>query len=174
MIVYLSRTHPARTLLAHAMRVEHGMDTLPKIETQAGGKPCFSTCSEVEFNLSHSGDLALCALDSTPVGVDVQIIKDSWRAALPRRICSAEEFTWLEEQEDLWTAFTTLWTLKEARAKYSGEGLRMGVRAISVPLPRPGERLYRHDGLWFRLYDGEGWKAAVCGEHIPPEELILV
>ena len=51
--------------------------------------------------------------------------------------------------------------------KCTGQGLRQLARTISVPLLRPGER-GELDGLVFRAYAGEGWRAAACC--IPPEE----
>ena len=164
----------AYALLSHGAKEVWGFDALPPMARTPDGKPFFPDFPACRFNLSHSGTLALCALDDSPVGADIQIIKDSWREALPRRVCSPEELAWLEGQSDRWAAFTLLWTLKEARAKYAGTGLKNGVRDISVPLPRGEQTLYRHDGSWFRIYAGTGWRAAVCGEHEPPEHLIWV
>lgn len=168
MTVTLSRTLSARDLLARTLRTWYGMDELPEITQDSGGKPNFPESPNLHFNLSHSADLALCAVDSSPVGVDIQIIKPNWREGLPRRVCSPAELEWLEAQPDRWSAFTLLWTLKEARVKYSGEGLRGDIRAIPIPLPEAGGSLYRREGLWFRLYPGKGFHAAVCGETVPP------
>ena len=178
MVVYaadkLNHREQAYDLLLQAVREMRNFKDLPSIGRTANGKPFFPDFLGLHFNLSHSGSLALCALDSAPVGVDIQIVKDSWRDALPRRVCSPKELEWLNGQTDFWSSFTLLWTLKEARAKYTGTGLKNGVREISVPLPTPEQSLYRHDDLWFRVYAGDGWKAAVCGETEPPEQLIWV
>ena len=64
-------------------------------------------------------------------------------------------------------AFYTLWTLKEARVKCTGQGLRQLPRTIAVPLLAPGEE-GTLDGLVFRAYAGESWRAAACC--VPPEE----
>lgn len=162
----------AYDLLARAVRAEWDMDALPELDQTGDGKPFFSKFPQHQFNLSHSGDHALCALDGRPVGADIQIIKDGWRAGLPGRVCSPGELVWLEGQPERWRAFALLWALKEARVKYAGTGLRVGIREISVPLPAPGQGLYLHDGLWFRIYAGGDWMAAVCGETPPPERII--
>lgn len=156
----------ARDLLALAVRETWGLSPLPESSSGEHGKPFFPEYPDRHFNLSHSGDLALCALDGAPVGVDVQLVKE-WRPSLPRRACSAEELAWLEGQPEFWPAFTLLWTLKEARAKESGRGLTTSVRDIRVPLPGPGPVLL--DGLWFGTWSGPGWAAAVCGHSRPPE-----
>lgn len=173
MLIYsangLTARAQARDLLALAVQEAWGLSPLPEIARQEHGKPYFPGHTGLHFNLSHSGDLALCALDTAPVGVDVQFVKE-WRPSLPRRTCSAEEQAWLEEQPEFWPAFTLLWTLKEARVKESGRGLTPDLRDIRVPLP--GQEPVLFDGLWFRTWSGPGWAAAVCGHSEPPENFL--
>lgn len=173
MLIYsaagLTARAQTRDLLALAVRDAWGLSPLPEIALHEGGKPYFPGHPGLHFNLSHSGDLALCALDSAPVGVDVQLVKER-RPSLPRRACSGSELAWLEEQPDFWSAFTLLWTLKEARVKESGRGLPPDLRNIRAPLP--SEQPVLLDGLWFRTWSGPGWAAAVCGHSEPPEEFL--
>lgn len=173
MVVYgangLTARSQARELLALAVREVWGLSPLPRIDRREGGKPFFLELEELYFNLSHSGNLALCALDTAPVGADIQIVKE-WRPSLPRRVCSPDELAWLEGQPEFWPAFTRLWALKEARAKESGQGLSRPIRDIRVPLPKEGAVLF--DGLWFRSWSGPGWAAAVCGHTEPPEHFL--
>lgn len=158
----------ARELLALAAQELWGLSPLPEIARQARGKPYFPGRETLHFNLSHSGGMALCALDGAPVGVDIQIVKE-WRPGLPRRVCSPEELAWLEGQASLWPAFTLLWALKESRVKEGGQGMTIPIREIRVPLP--SERPVQMDGLWFRTWSGSGWAAAVCGHSEPPEKI---
>ena len=173
MVIYsakgLTARAQARELLALAAAEHWELSPLPEIARREGGKPFFPGREDLHFNLSHSRDLALCALDGSPVGVDIQIVKE-WRPSLLRRVCSEPELAWLEGQPDLWPAFTLLWTLKEARAKESGRGLTSSIRDIRVPLP--GAEPVRLDGLWFRTWTGPGWAAAVCGGSEPPEKFL--
>lgn len=157
----------ARDLLALAAQEHWGLSPLPEIARQEGGKPFFPGLAGRHFNLSHSGTLALCALDSAPVGVDIQMVRQ-WRPALPRRVCSDGELAWLEAQPDFWSAFTQLWCLKEARVKQSGQGLRGIIRQIPVPLP--GTESEALDGLWFWSWTGPDWAAAACGLCPPPKK----
>lgn len=173
MVIYLAKgltsRAQARELLARGAEEHWGLSPLPEIARHEGGKPFFPAREDLHFNLSHSGDLALCALDSAPVGVDIQLVRQ-WRPGLPRRVCSEGELAWLEEQPELWPAFTLLWTLKEARAKESGRGLTSSIREIRVPLP--GDGPVEFDGLWFQTWTGPGWAAAVCGHSRPPEKFL--
>lgn len=173
MVIYsargLTNRAQARDLLALAAKEVWGLAPLPEIACHEGGKPFFPGHEDLHFNLSHSGELALCALDGAPVGADVQLVKE-WRPSLPRRVCGRSELAWLEEQPESWPAFTLLWTLKEARAKESGRGLTTSIRDIRVPLP--SEKPVLFDGLWFRTWSGPGWAAAVCGHSRPPEKFL--
>lgn len=166
----LTQRGQAHDLLALAVREHWGLSPLPPIRREGKGKPAFSDHPGREFNLSHSGSLALCALDGAPVGVDIQIVKP-WRPGLPRKVCSPEELTWLETGGDRWERFTQLWTLKECLVKYSGEGLTRSIAGIRIPLPIEGQEVYLMDGLYFRIYRGEGWRAAVCGQTPPPKAI---
>lgn len=165
----LTARSQARELLALAAAEVWGLASLPEISRRRGGKPFFPEHEGLQFNLSHSGEFALCALDEAPVGVDIQIVK-AWRPALPRRVCSQLELDWLEAQPEFWPSFAQLWTLKESRVKESGQGLTTSIRGIQVPLPADGP--VQMDGLWFRTWHGSGWAAAVCGHSAPPEKML--
>ena len=173
MVIYgargLTARSQARELLALAVQEAWGLSPLPEIARREGGKPFFPKYEGLHFNLSHSGGLALCALDTAPVGADIQVVKQ-WRPSLPKRVCSGDELEWLEGQPELWPAFTLLWALKESRAKQSGRGLTLPIRDIRVPLPGPGP--VELDGLWFCTYTGPGWAAAACGRGKPPEKIL--
>ena len=175
MIVYQARgltsRAQARDLLALAAKEVWGLSSLPVLARLEHGKPWFPEREDLHFNLSHSRDRALCALDSESVGVDIQFVKE-WRPKLPEHVCSPAELDWLECQSEPGPAFTLLWTLKEARVKQSGLGLTTSIPDIRVPLPADGS--VRLDGLWFRTWTGPGWAAAVCGHSEPLENIIEV
>ena len=176
MYVYAKRHNGSREgaydLLARAVREVWGLSPLPEMIREEGGKPRFSAHPDHHFNLSHSGEFALCVLDAAPVGADIQIIRRDLRERLPQRVCSPEELNWLGEQKDYWAAFAQLWCLKEARVKLTGAGIAAGLRTIAVPLPDGSAGLYRLDGLWFRLYEIPGYACAVCGKNPPPEDIL--
>ena len=154
------------------MRRRWGLEQLPAIARGEHKKPYFPNHPHIHFNLSHSGEFALCVLDAAPVGADIQIIRRDLRERLPQRVCSPEELNWLGEQKDYWAAFARLWSLKEARVKLTGAGIAAGLRTIAVPLPEGSAGLYRLDGLWFRLYEIPGYACAVCGKNPPPEDIL--
>lgn len=159
----------ARELLALAAADHWGLSPLPQLASRKDGKPFFPGRQDLHFNLSHSGTLALCALDGGPVGVDVQVVRQ-FRPSLLRRVCSEEERAWLDRQEDPQAAFIRLWVLKESRVKESGRGISAITPKLLVPLPERCPMLL--DGLWFGCWSGPGWAAAVCGHSPPPRDIL--
>lgn len=174
MVVYgmrsLTQRGQAYELLARAAAEYWGLEPLPEIKRTKAGKPYFPEVEGRTFNLSHSGELALCALDQKAVGVDIQVVKQ-WRPRLPCRVCSEQELAWLGSGDGFWPRFTLLWTLKESRVKCTGEGLRERISEIRVPLPTGNPGPCFLDGLWFCTYEGQGWKGAACGYTPPPKEI---
>ncbi len=166
-------------LLALAVRETWGWESLPPMEPGEHGKPFFKQENR-EFNLSHSGSLALCALDEKPAGVDIQTVR-SFRPGLPEHVFSDAELAWMGSGEDRWERFTLLWTLKESRVKCTGEGLTRRISGIHIPLPKLDDMgpagsldstLYEDGGFLFRIFLGRGWCASVCGISEPPEEIL--
>jgi 4'-phosphopantetheinyl transferase len=92
----------------------------------ANGKPSVEG-ADIEFNLSHSGGLALIAVaQSRRVGVDVEQVRPMPSLeSVAARVCTPGELATLaglaESQRD--HAFLAMWTRKEALAKATGEGI---------------------------------------------------
>lgn len=97
------------------------------------GKP-FAKDLPVEFNISHSGDMVVCAVDDKPVGIDIEKIHPI-DLNVAKRIYRNEELLYLfgyipTEQDfvyttdqDLLIRFFQLWTAKEAYGKCTGVGV---------------------------------------------------
>ena len=77
----------------------------------------------IHFNVSHSGDFVACAVDNSPVGIDIEQIR-SIRPALVKKVCTEAERAYVEDQEgDMLVRFFEVWTSKEAWFKYIGTGI---------------------------------------------------
>lgn len=165
MVVYGLQCPQARqlawALLACAARRTWGVERLPELERGAHGKPFFSQLPQWCFNISHSGQIAVCALGEVPVGLDIQMHRGA-RDALLRQVCSQTQRRWLAQRGDSPQAFARLWSMKESRCKWSGEGLQRPISAISVPLPRGEERGLEENSLCYSLRSGGGWELALC------------
>ena len=151
----------AYILLAALLEETERMESLPPIAQKEGGKPCFPQYPHLHFSVSHSGGLSLAALGDAPLGADLERVRPR-SPGLPRYALSDREYAWFQSRGGRWEDFYTLWTLKEARVKCTGEGIfRRPPRQVSVPLLEPGET-----GVWegfaFTALAGEGWRGAVC------------
>lgn len=95
------------------------------------GKP-FLEDARLEFNLSHSGALALIAVaQSRQVGVDVEQLRPMPDLeSLAARVCTPGELATLADlaEPHRERAFFAMWTRKEALAKATGEGISAVVR----------------------------------------------
>jgi 4'-phosphopantetheinyl transferase len=112
------------------------------------GKPALATANgdsrRLEFNLSHSADLALVAVArERPVGVDLERWeREMDHLALATRFFSPAERASLgalaERRDDLVHGFFAAWSRKEAYLKARGEGVMRGLHHFDVTLA-PGE-----------------------------------
>lgn len=101
--------------------------------TQEYGKPYAKDLS-VEFNISHTGDMVVCAVDDKPVGIDVEKIRPI-DLTVAKRICADDELNYLfghvptendfrcTTDRNILTRFFELWTAKEAYGKCIGVGM---------------------------------------------------
>ena len=144
-------------LLARGVKQVWGMDCLPEIVCAEGGKPCFKDRPEWHFNLSHSGQWAMCALSDAPVGADLEVIRPR-RENLPAYVFKEEEYGRYLALSGDWPAFYILWTEVESIVKYTGEGLK-AYRRAGLPV-----------GCVISNLSGDGWKGAVCA-HEPVEQV---
>jgi len=132
----LTHRDQARQLLAWSVRRHWGLAPLPELTLWERGKPYFSHLPRRQFNLSHSGTLALCALSDRPVGVDIQVVRPAWRDSLMDRSCTPGERAWLRSRQDRPEEFAALWAAKECLGKQSGGGLPYPPARLAVPCPR--------------------------------------
>jgi 4'-phosphopantetheinyl transferase len=113
-----------------------------EIKYQAKGKPFVSSPAEVQFNVSHSGGLALYAfLTGTIVGVDVEHIRPISNAHdVASRFFNPQEVKELASlpEQNFASSFFTCWTRKEAFVKALGGGLSATLSDFCVTL-LPGE-----------------------------------
>ena len=105
------------------------------------GKP-YAKDLAAEFNISHSGDWVVCAVDDKPIGIDVEQIRPI-DLKVVKHICTDNEINYLFEhvptEKDfkyttdvkILTRFFEIWTKKEAYGKCIGDGLLCKVKEDS-------------------------------------------
>ena len=133
-----------RSLLGHYLNVapdQVEFDYLPQGKPILGQKHSFSS---LQFNISHSHDLALYAISTNNqhVGIDLELIRPlSQMLSLARRFFTEQEFADLvsfpsHQQEKI---FFQIWTAKEAYLKATGEGLK-GLQNIELSMTQNSQQ----------------------------------
>ncbi|SDA55672.1 MULTISPECIES: 4'-phosphopantetheinyl transferase superfamily protein [unclassified Janthinobacterium] len=162
----------ARAALRHILAHHTGQPpaTLALAEGPLG-KPVLDGLA-LHFNLSHSGALALVAVASVPVGIDLEQRRARFdAAALAPLVCGPAE------QADLAALppalrqrhFLQLWTHKEAYCKLLGMGLRKDPALLAFGgAPGPAAVADAQEprcAAWvYPLYPADGYAASLCVE----------
>ena len=126
---------------------------LSTITVGTNGKPALEDDS-IHFNLSHSGNMAMCVVADFPVGCDVQkTAKDN--SSIARRFFTEDEIEYVfadENSENVRDRFYRVWVMKEAYVKLSGEGIAKDFKTFSV----------LDTDVFFWEYEKDGYKYAVA------------
>ena len=117
-----SQSDTAKELLYDALVRDFRYNKEPAFTYGKYGKPYLEPSAGIWFNLSHSGDFAICAVsDEGELGVDIQKIVPA-RMNVAKRVFTAEQCAALETVQG--TArdelFCELWVLREAAIKARG------------------------------------------------------
>ncbi len=126
------------------------------------GKPYLEN-TPFHFNLSHTENAVACAIETEPVGIDIQRRIQNYTPVL-RRGCTDTEIAALLASSDPAGYFTALWTLKESYVKCRGTGIwdHLNQLDFSEVAGTTGTNL----GHQFSCaQDGSLYLAACCGHH---------
>lgn len=98
------------------------------------GKPYLKAYRNFNFNISHSGDFVVCAIDDKPIGIDIEQVKQMEYMDIAKRFFSPSELAYIEKDNlcNEIEKFYEIWTLKESYIKCCGEGLSMPLKSFSI------------------------------------------
>ncbi len=130
------------------------------------GKPYLAEHPEWHFNLSHSGDWAVCGLSNAPIGVDIEQYRPLSYLPLAKRYFTPAEIEQLHtcEEESRESLFFRLWTEKESLLKAVGTGL--SALSKCEELAAQGYRV--------RSYPLNGYSLSVCTTGAFPPRLTIM
>jgi 4'-phosphopantetheinyl transferase len=140
-----------------------------QFRTTRYGKPEISNSPDIQFNLSHSGKVAVLAIvRGRRVGVDVEQIRGNVDPMeLASRFFSPREIGWLQAQPDSerLSSFFVCWTAKEAYLKARGEGLTTPLSSFGL-VPSEG-----NSRLELEFYDDpkESRRWSICRLSLGPD-----
>lgn len=166
----------AEILLRAALIRQYSMpnDAIILLSSPAG-KPFLKDREELCFNITHSGAWVACAIDDTPIGIDVEKIA-------PMLIDDVKDNLSLEEYDYLLSfskeplqlnAFYKLWTVKESYMKMRGTGLRLSPGSFSVDMWSGDQiRLYEAGQhvktVFFSIFNLDNLHPMACCSYLHP------
>lgn len=143
------------------------------------GKPYLKFHKDFHFNLSHSGDWVVCAIDDKHIGIDIEKV-EILDLDISRNFFASDEYQDLLSQNpnNQLSYFYDLWTIKESYIKAYGKGLSLDLHSFSVGIKNENIILKKGSALkncFFKQYDiEEGYKIAVCALNPSfPKNIIL-
>lgn len=101
------------------------------IKHTAFSKPYFED-NTVHFNISHSGEIVICAIsDASEIGIDIEILSsitfDDFKIQM-----SENEWRKIQLADDKKASFFEYWTQKEAVIKAHGHGLSIPLKSFEI------------------------------------------
>ncbi len=105
------------------LKKHYGIDNAVIVRAD-NGRP-YVMDSNIYISISHCDENVVCAVDTAPVGIDIERIRPV-KEALINRVCTMEEAEYLSSaksgEEGLYRFFE-VWTAKEAYFKKQGTGI---------------------------------------------------
>lgn len=130
-------------LLRFLLGAEEFNRVAPTIVHDKNGRP-YLPSGEYDFNISHSEEWAVCALErdveDPRVGVDIQSHPQSRNTdKIAKRFFTRNEYDYYSAHYDRDHAFLRIWTRKEALVKWKGEALSATIHKLDAMLAPESE-----------------------------------
>ena len=143
------------------------------------GKPLLSNHESINFNISHSGNWVVCAINDHEIGIDIEKIEDI-DFDIAKSFFSEKEYINLMKKDinKRKDYFYDLWTLKESYIKACGKGLSLDLRYFSFRIENNNILFESKNNLrnyFFKQYFiDKNYKLSVCTlENHFAEEIIF-
>ncbi|MBR7132596.1 MAG: 4'-phosphopantetheinyl transferase superfamily protein [Clostridia bacterium] len=130
------------------------------------GKPLIKGADNFHFSISHSGNAVAVAVSSSPLGLDIEILKPANLKIADRFFTQAENAYIFDSPTDTNRRFFEIWTKKEAVIKQSGMGLAQGLEGFDVTDTDLGR--------WLCTLEKDGFILSICAEKAEDFRIIEV
>ena len=144
------------------------------------GKPFLNTNKiNIYFNISHSADWIVCALDNKKIGVDIEHIRSFEINPKMSIFFSKNEWLYITTSENKIRSFFEIWTLKESYLKYLGIGLHKPLSSFNILKKEKGYKVLDKEintnKIEFYSFDfNQNYKIAVCSCNTEPPSILYV
>jgi phosphopantetheine--protein transferase-like protein len=112
----------------------------------------------IEFSLTHTHGLVGCAVSSVPLGIDAEWVGRMCEPSLAKASLSDAEYHHWEKTDKTQQqrSFFRIWTIKEAYAKGTGQGLSLPFKNIHVDQSNPADPKVAMVPDWSIVWLGDG------------------
>lgn len=131
------------------------------------GKPFINASSGLHFNISHSGDWAVCAVSKFPVGIDIELIQPI-DLSIAKNCFTEKEFETMigfTDKTEQYSYFYKIWTIKESYLKTIGLGFSKSPNSFGTEINNNQISLTSEveSGYCFRQYNFDiGYSLCAC------------
>lgn len=143
-----------------------------EIDFKENNKPVLKNCpQEIYFNLSHSGQMAMCVIADCEVGCDIQEMaeKESY-IEIAQRFFHPEEIKMFKNanEDEKRELFYRIWTLKESFIKATGKGFQTALKDFRISFKNNKPRVFingilqENYKLEEKQVENSNYKSAVC------------
>lgn len=148
-------------LLKYGLKHEYGIN-LQMLEWNYTkyGKPYFSEYPNIFFNISHSGEFIVCAIDQEKIGIDIQKIIDSKFLGVADVVCSINEKEKILYSIKPEKILTRYWALKESFIKAIGTG--MTDTMYNINFANKDEKFFEYKNKYFSVFEKYDCVLSVC------------
>jgi len=126
-----SASAAAYLLLRLALLESYGINEAVKFEYADKGKPFLKDYPNIFFSLSHSKNVAACAVSVSEVGMDVQCVGPI-TDKVAKRVLTVNEYTAFKDSYTPDEYFCEVWVIKESFLKKTGQGISTELRDIEA------------------------------------------
>ena len=135
-------------------------------------KPILKNCpKKLYFNLSHSGEMAMCVISDCEVGCDIQKMDNKENfIEIAERFFHPQEIGLIKNAngEEKKKLFYRIWALKESFIKATGKGFQTPLKDFRISLEKEKPQVYINDVLQEefqfeeKTVENNNYKSAVC------------
>ncbi|MGF9964764.1 4'-phosphopantetheinyl transferase family protein [Bacillus rhizoplanae] len=136
-------------LVQHIVYKKYGIENMIEWDRTSYGKPYIQKLPSFQFSLSHAGEWVVCAVDTEPIGIDIECVQAVDFQATKHLFSSQEQKWWQQITEDKQLeTFYRIWTAKESYIKAIGTGVSKNLSSFTVSLSEG--RVYDEQlkGIW--------------------------
>lgn len=143
-------------LLKRALQEDYGLEDVPEFVYGPFGKPRLKGHPEIHFSLSHCRTGVMCAVDSSPVGCDIEAVPPQADEDVMLAAFCGKEREAVQASERPGIEYARIWTAKEAFLKMEGTGICTDLKELPPFAETGGAEFSRGVG------EGEKYVWTVC------------